>query len=846
MRQCLYVTLLLSIFISGPVIAAPCLPSNSPNSQTITGIKVDGKQVKEAHGIILILPQRKEPETSAIVTVGCAFPIGAVIQLPQRTIIEMSSPNGNRITLSPGSRLRIYNVNSKGETYGVEEGEAFFDVKKALDFFHVNYDSFMAQARGASYSVQVTPDKEISFSVKEGKLLVEREVKVRIAEGDKSSTIKVSETMEPDKKREARYRLDTDEYLAKFKNYKDAEEYFLRRLNKDERSGDTDRLTYGLNNMGMILITLSKYQDAITCFEQGLRLARGKRNLKWESAFLNNLGFAYCFLGGTDNLKRAIDNCEKSLMIQLELFPSGVHQDIAKNYLNMGFAYCFLGGADNLKRAIDNCEKSLKIQLELFPSGVHQDIALNYLNLGLAYWTLGGTDNLKRAIDNYEKSMKIQIELFPSGLHQVIAKNYLNMGNAYFDLGGMVNLKRAIENYEKSLKIQLELFPSGVHQDIAKNYLNRGNVYWTLGGTDNLKRAIDNYEKSLKIQLELFPSGAHQDIANNYLNLGLAYFDLGGTDNLKRAIDNYGKSLKIQLELFQSGAHQDIANNYLNLGLAYWTLGGTENLKRAINNYEKSLKIQLELFSSGMHQDIANNYLNLGNAYSDLGGTDNLMCAIENYKKSLKIQLELFPLGVHQDIANNYLNLGNAYSGLDGTDNLTCAIENYEKALKIQLELFPSGVHQDIAKNYLNLEGAYGKLGDYKMAAGAQQKRIDVAEKLVQRGDQSLRRKLPDMYGILAWYELLNQQYDSALLSARRGLELDSTETWIRCNEAHALLYLAREEEARAIYLANRNEKLNESKTFAQKALDDFHLFREKGLGISAMDHIEEELKRDN
>src|SRR5690606_25393434 len=113
-------TAIMFLILSFPpnyALAGICLPANSPGTQTIVDIRIDGKTVKEAPGFKIIPPKQEKSQTLALKK-DCALPIGTVIQIPHRTIIMMKSLNDNEITLYPGSRMRIHNISNTGEAYG--------------------------------------------------------------------------------------------------------------------------------------------------------------------------------------------------------------------------------------------------------------------------------------------------------------------------------------------------------------------------------------------------------------------------------------------------------------------------------------------------------------------------------------------------------------------------------------------------------------------------------------------------------------------------------------------------------------------------------------------------------
>lgn len=143
----------------------------------------------------------------------------------------LTSPNGNNITLHPGSRLVATILSDRGESYSALEGLLHFRVKKVLDFFNVNHRTFTSSVKGTEYIVEVVPNKEIRFAVEEGKVQVEREGKVRIEQEHKeASGIKVAETIAAGE--EKTYRISVDEYLMVFKTFKDTEDYYKKRVGR--------------------------------------------------------------------------------------------------------------------------------------------------------------------------------------------------------------------------------------------------------------------------------------------------------------------------------------------------------------------------------------------------------------------------------------------------------------------------------------------------------------------------------------------------------------------------------------------------------------------------------------
>jgi hypothetical protein len=111
---------------------------------------------------------------------GTQFKQGEEIVVPPRTVLVLASENGNTVRLQPGAHFKVNVVGKEGETYSLLAGKALFTVSKTLNFFNVNYQSFLAIVRGTEFEMAVQPKKEIRFDLISGRLVVQREVKVRI------------------------------------------------------------------------------------------------------------------------------------------------------------------------------------------------------------------------------------------------------------------------------------------------------------------------------------------------------------------------------------------------------------------------------------------------------------------------------------------------------------------------------------------------------------------------------------------------------------------------------------------------------------------------------------------
>jgi len=94
--------------------------------------------------------------------------------------------------------------------------------------------------------------------------------------------------------------------------------------------------------------------------------------------------------------------------------------------------------------------------------------------------------------------------------------------------------------------------------------------------------------------------------------------------------------------------------------------------------------------------------------------------------------------------------------------------------------------------------------------------------------------------GSLAWYTLLAREPADALSAAERALAIDPSLLWIEGNRAHALMFLGRAEEARALYLAHKDKPIPENNKVWQQVIgDDFAALRKVGFEHPQMNEIE-------
>jgi tetratricopeptide (TPR) repeat protein len=94
----------------------------------------------------------------------------------------------------------------------------------------------------------------------------------------------------------------------------------------------------------------------------------------------------------------------------------------------------------------------------------------------------------------------------------------------------------------------------------------------------------------------------------------------------------------------------------------------------------------------------------------------------------------------------------------------------------------------------------------------------------------------------LSWFALFAHQYAEALTAAERAIKLTPNDLVPETNRAHALMFLGRTDEARAIYLAHKGAKVG-SKTWNEVIPEDFAKLRKAGFTDPLMAEIEAAFK---
>jgi len=333
------------------------------------------------------------------------------------------------------------------------------------------------------------------------------------------------------------------------------------------------------NNLGNVLQTLGRFDDAVAQYNETLRLKPD-----FADAY-NNLGDA---LQKQGRLAEAATAYQEALRLDPAL--AGAHYNLGNTLRDLGRleeavsqfnaaimeepglaeAHCNLGVAlDALGRG-NEAVAEFKDAARLRP-----DYITAYINLGNTLLHLG---RFEEAITQYGEVLRLKPE-------SADARNLL--GNAYQQMG-------RFEEAEKQLKEALRLKP-----DFPGAYNNLGNVFLGMG---RFADAIAQYKEALRLE---------PDFAAAYFNMGNAFQSMGRWED---ASAQFKTAIRLK---------PDFAAAHFNLGQLLQRLG---RLQDSVDQYAEVIK------SMPASADVHNNW---GVALAGLGRYEE---AATHFKEALRIR----------------------------------------------------------------------------------------------------------------------------------------------------------------------------------------------------------------
>ena len=312
-------------------------------------------------------------------------------------------------------------------------------------------------------------------------------------------------------------------------------------------------------NIGVALVYMGKYEEAIAKQEQAFGIFKAIKGAKREQAdCYRNIGIA---LGNMGKHNENIAKQEQALSIYKTI--QGTERQQATCHMIIGMA---LGKIGKYEEKIFKTEQALLIFKKI--QGTEREQATCYRNIGEALIRM----------DKYEDGIVKQVQAFSiyrtiQGTEEEQATCYKNIGAALDYLG---RYEVCIAKQEQALSIYKTI--QGTEPDQADCYVIIGAALKDMG---RYEECIAKQEQALSIYRRI--KGTEREQANCYLNIGVVLSAIG---KYKEAIAKQEQALSNYKTI--QGTEWEQANCYQNIGEVLLAIGKYEE---AVARHEQALAI---------------------------------------------------------------------------------------------------------------------------------------------------------------------------------------------------------------------------------------------------------------
>jgi tetratricopeptide (TPR) repeat protein len=589
-------------------------------------------------------------------------------------------------------------------------------------------------------------------------------------------------------------------------------------------------LSWAYIRLGGALQKQKELPDALKLYRSSLaiceRMAAADPS---SSAWSNNLRVAYDHLGSGLKDQRDLPNAliayKSSLAVAQRLSDSAPddadwRHTLAASFDNVGVMLEMLG---DLMGALKHHEDSLALIEHLSDADPgnaawRHDVAVSYNHIGNVQLALGHPAEALKAFQESLDRREMMVKASPenTGWQTELASSYLNVGDA---LEGQGAFAEAIKAYRSSLAIHehlVETASDNLAEQAALAYANDriGRASASMG---DLPEALKAFRASIEIGERVSKAAPNDDRARKFL--AWLYDQTGGIlekqGDSAGAIKAYRDGLAIKERLVQ--ANLGDADQRVSLAISHEQIGSiageAKNIDEATSEYAKSLEIHEALCKE--HPDNmeyrANSTVPMLNAGSLKGeqGEEDLRRGL-TILKDLQAQGKLSPKWV-STIAWAREKLTEARVG--------------EKSRKLQ-----DSVTEEFGKSH------------FLEALKLKEEQVALIEQAESQTLGEVGAVTAGFLGEVGWYALFTNEYDKSLKASERAFALATDEGMrlaIATNKAHALMFLGRMEEARAVYLEHRGKDVLNQGKWESVIAKDFAELRTKGVSNPMMTEIE-------
>jgi tetratricopeptide (TPR) repeat protein len=328
-------------------------------------------------------------------------------------------------------------------------------------------------------------------------------------------------------------------------------------------------------------------------------------------------------------------------------------------------------------------------------------------------------------------------------------------------------------------------------------------------------------------------------------------------NKIAEALEAYQEGLALAERLAKddpsnAGWQRDLSVSYEKVGNVLIAQG---KLAEALASSQDSLAIRERLAkadpgNAGWQRDLSVSYNQVGDVLIAQG---KLAEALASYQESLAIRERLAKAdpgnaGWQRDLSISHERVGIVQKA---QGKLAEALASYQESLAIAERLAKAdpgnaGWQRDLSVSYNQVGDVLIAQGKLAEALKAYRGSSTISKALLTK-DGSNTLWLSDLdhsiaaIGGLGYRFVLAHEFKGSLEASDEAIGLASDQIWLHTNRAHALMFLGRTEEARALYLKYRGtENVQEVKSWENVILDDFAALREAKLTHPLMDEIAE------
>jgi DNA-binding NtrC family response regulator/tetratricopeptide (TPR) repeat protein len=272
-----------------------------------------------------------------------------------------------------------------------------------------------------------------------------------------------------------------------------------------------------LNLLGVVAFNTSRYDEAVSYYEQGAFLRERENDQNALAGSYNNLALAYQAKGEYD---KALEHLHRSIDIKRRQHNEA---GIAGGYLNLALLYLEVHNFDEAER---RCRESLRISSAL---GLAQLVAENHSTLGDIVLTRGQLDEAEsyyqRALEHARRLSTVSEEM---GAQKRLARLYLRKSR-------IDEARIAIEEASRLARQVGSKYEQAQTEEIFGELQAAGN---------QSSEAVDHFERAASLYATL---SKYRLSAACFAKAGLACAGAGGTLEAKRYLDRAGDLVKSRI-----------------------------------------------------------------------------------------------------------------------------------------------------------------------------------------------------------------------------------------------------------------------------------------------------------